>query len=100
MWADHFEDLGKTLVSFTLMTFSTGLSLVSEKSLYTVFFYESSVHKILKTGLALHLFKGKGAKADNRGNYRGIILFPTQCKIYEMIILMTIIQFDKTDGIT
>ena len=33
------------------------------------------------------MFKGKGAKANNKDNYRGITLFPTLCKIYEMIVL-------------
>ena len=37
--------------------------------------------------MVLPLFKGKGAKANNKDNYRGITLFPTLCKIYEMIIL-------------
>ena len=55
--------------------------------LYQVFFDKSSVCKTLKTGLVLPLFKGKGTKANNKDNYRGIILFPTLCKIYEMIIL-------------
>ena len=41
----------------------------------------------LKTGVILPLFKGKGAKANNKDNYRGIKLFPTLSKIYEMILL-------------
>ena len=32
-------------------------------------------------------FKGKGAKTNNKDNYRGVTLFPTLCKIYEMILL-------------
>ena len=52
--------------------------------LYQVFFDKSSVCKTLKTGLVLPLFKGKGTKA-NKDNYRGITLFPTRRKIYEMI---------------
>ena len=43
--------------------------------------------KTLKTGIILPLFKGKGAKANNKENYRGIKLFPTLCKIYEIILL-------------
>ena len=35
----------------------------------------------------LSLLKGKGAKANNKDNYRGITLFPTLCKIYEMVLL-------------
>ena len=38
-------------------------------------------------GIILPLFKGKGAKPNNKDNYRGITLFPTLCKIYEMILL-------------
>ena len=41
----------------------------------------------LKVGVILPLFKGKGAKANNKENYRGISLFPTLCKVYEMILL-------------
>ena len=55
--------------------------------LYREFFEQSSASKSLKTGLILPLFKGKGAKANNKDNYRGRTLFPTLCKIYEMILL-------------
>ena len=48
--------------------------------LYREFFEQSSASKSLKTGLILPLFKGKGAKANNKDNYRGITLFPTLCK--------------------
>ena len=41
----------------------------------------------LKTGVILPLFKGKGAKANIKDNYRGITLFPTLCKIFEMVLL-------------
>ena len=43
--------------------------------------------QILKTGIILLLFKGKGAKTKNKDNYRGITLFPTISKIYEMILV-------------
>ena len=39
------------------------------------------------------MFKGKGAKANNNHNYRGITLFPTLCKIYEMILLNRLEKF-------
>ena len=45
------------------------------------------IPKSLKSGIILPLFKGKGARANNKDNYRGITLFPTFCKIYEMILL-------------
>ena len=51
------------------------------------FFEKFSVCDDLKVGVFLSLFKGKGAKANNKDNYRGITLFPTLCKIYEMILL-------------
>ena len=48
--------------------------------------------------LVLRLFKGKGAKANNRDNYRGITLFSTLCKIYEMIILNRLEKFASQAG--
>ena len=44
--------------------------------LYGEFFLNFTVHKSLKTGLILPLFKGKSAKANNKENYRGITLSP------------------------
>ena len=55
--------------------------------LYQVFFDKGSVYNTLKTGFVLPLFKGKGAKVNNKDNSHGITLFPTLCKIYEMVIL-------------
>ena len=63
--------------------------------LYDNYFATSSVSKSLKTGIILPLFKGKGAKADNTDNYRGITLFATLCKIYEMILLNRLEKFAK-----
>ena len=51
------------------------------------FFNKFSVWDDLKIGIILTLFKGKGAKTNNKDNYRGITLFPTLCKIYETIFL-------------
>ena len=61
--------------------------------LYQQFFENLSVSKFLKTGIILPLFKGKGAKANNKDNYRGIMLFPTLCKIYGMILLNMLEKF-------
>ena len=55
--------------------------------LYNEFFDRSSICESLKVGTILPLFKGKGVKANNKDNYRGITLFPTLCKIYEMVLL-------------
>ena len=79
--------------------------------LYKKFFENCSVCESLKTGVILPLFKGKGAKANNKDNYRGIPLFPTLCKIYEMVLinrlenylsqkgLFSDMQFDFKDGV-
>ena len=56
--------------------------------LYQTFFNNFSVCDSLLTGVILPLFKGKGAKAHNKDNYRGITFFPTLCKIYEMSSLI------------
>ena len=55
--------------------------------LFQDFFDKFSVCDDLKIGIILPLFKGKGAKDNNKDNYRGITLFPTLCKIHEMILL-------------
>ena len=47
----------------------------------------------------MHLFKGKGAKANNKDNYRGITLFPTLCKIYEMILFNCLEKFAEQQGL-
>ena len=45
------------------------------------------------------LFKGKGAKANNKDNYRGITLFPTLCKIFEMVLLKRLEKFTEHMGL-
>ena len=61
--------------------------------MYQQLFENSVVCKSLKMGIIFPLFKGKGAKANNKDNYRGITLFPTLCKIYEMILLNRLEKF-------
>ena len=61
--------------------------------MYQQFYENSVVCKSLKIGIILPLFKGKGAKANNKDNYRGITLFPTLCKMYEMILLNKLEKF-------
>ena len=51
------------------------------------FSINGSIFSTLKTGIILPLFKGKGAKANNKENCRGITLFSTLCKIYGIILL-------------
>ena len=53
--------------------------------------------RILK-GIILPLFKGKGAKANNKDSYCGITLFPTLCKIYEMVLLNRLEKFAADGG--
>ena len=63
--------------------------------LYRDFFQTHTVPENLKTGVILPLFKGKGNKANIKDNYRGITMFPTLCKIYEMILLSRSEVFSK-----
>ena len=53
----------------------------------------------LLTGVILPLFKGKGAKTNNKDNYRGITLFPTLCKIYEMVLLNRLEKHGVEEGL-
>ena len=62
-------------------------------SLISSFLPNHSVSADLKTGIILPLFKGKGVKANNKSNYRGITVFPTLTKIYEMVLLNRLEKF-------
>ena len=66
--------------------------------LYNEFFDRSSVCESLKVGTILPLFKGKGVKANNKDNYWGITLFPTLCKIYEMVLLNRLEKYAERRG--
>ena len=48
--------------------------------LFQYFFDKFSVCGDLKSGVILPLLKGKGAKANNKDNFRGITFFLTFCK--------------------
>ena len=50
--------------------------------LFKDFFNKFSVCADLKIGIILPLFKVKGAKANNKDNYRGITLFPMLFFLY------------------
>ena len=65
---------------------------------YNEFFDKSSVCESLKVGTILPLFKDKGVKANNKDNYRGITLFPTLCKIYEMVLLNRLEMYAERRG--
>ena len=66
--------------------------------LYQNFFTNSSVPESVLTGVILPFFKGKGANANNKDNYRGIALFPTHCKFYGMVLLNRLESFAKDKG--
>ena len=67
--------------------------------LYQNYFDNFSVFDSLLTSVILPLFKGKGAKANNKDNYRGITLFPTLCKIFEMVLLKRLENFAEQMGL-
>ena len=46
-----------------------------------------------KSGLSN--LKGKGSKANNKDNFRDITLFPTLCKIYEMVLFNKLENYAK-----
>ena len=56
------------------------------QDVYQEFFESYMIPKSLMSGIILPPFKGKRGKANYKDNYRGITLFPTLCKIYEMIL--------------
>ena len=100
MWADPVETLGtpshdatydksffqkvSCRVTELFSIFSGNLYLFK---LYEKYFSECRTCSSIKTGQILPLFKGKGTKVSNTGNYRGITIFPTLCKVYELILL-------------
>ena len=60
----------------------------------------------LLTGVILPLFKGKGTKANNKDNYRGITLFPTLMVLLSRLEkhaveegLFSYIQFGFKEGV-
>ena len=61
--------------------------------LYERYFSECRTCSSIKSGQILPLFKAKGTKANNKDNYRGITIFPTFCKVYELILLRRLERF-------
>ena len=51
------------------------------------FFLNHSFCEPLLTGVILPLFKGKRAKPSNKDSCKGVTMFSTLCKIYEMVLL-------------
>ena len=67
--------------------------------LHQTFFNNFSVCDSLLTAVILPLFKGTGAKADNKDNCKGITLFPTLCQICEMVLLNRLEKFAEQQGL-
>ena len=67
--------------------------------LYQTFKNNFSICDSLLTGVILPFFKGKGARANNKDSYKGITLFPTLCKIYEMVPFNRLEKFAKQQGL-
>ena len=84
------------LIDYEHIRFGVPIPCKLLHDLYQVFFNKSSVCKTRKTGLVLALFFC--SKANSKDNYRGITLFPTVCKIYEMIILKRLEKFASQAG--
>ena len=61
--------------------------------LYERYFSKCRTCSSIKSGQILPLFKAKGTKANNKDNYRGITIFPTLCKVYELILLRRLERF-------
>ena len=57
--------------------------------LYQNFFTNSSVPESVLTGVILPLFKGKGAKANNKDNYKGDYLIPLLCVKFKRYCCLT-----------
>ena len=55
--------------------------------LYERYFSEYRTCNSIKSGQILPLFKGKGTNGNDKDNNRGITIFPTLCKVYELILL-------------
>ena len=96
MGVPHFPlppPLGKTLgvcgvlIDYEHVKFAEPDLWILLQDVYQEFFESCMIPKSLKSGINLPLLKGKGGKANNKDNYRGMTLFPTHCKIYEMILL-------------
>ena len=82
------------ICSFDFNRCSISIFSTSTQLLFQTF----STPKSLKTGIILPLFKGKGVKANDKNKYRGITLFPTLCKMYEMILLNRLEKFAVDKG--
>ena len=67
--------------------------------LYQDFSMNHSFCESILTGVILSLFKEKGDKANNKDNYKGITLFSTLYKIYEMVLLNRLEKHAVDEGL-
>ena len=102
MSPDDYNSLtdSAVLIKHFLLKHSVPLVKPTRKNKKFCAFFSTNVKLFsLLTGVILPLFKGKGAKANNKDNYRGIALFPTLCKIYEMVLLNRSEKFAEQQGL-
>ena len=66
--------------------------------LYCHMFESSVVPAESLVSMVLPLFKGKGLKASEKDNYRGITLFHVALKVFEMVILKRLEKFAKDEN--
>ena len=90
--------VSRVLIDYEHVKFAGPDLWILLQDVYQEFFESCMIPKSLKSGIIIPLFKGKGAKANNKNNYRGITLFPTLCKIYEMILLNRLDNFAAHKG--
>ena len=67
--------------------------------LYNKMFDSASVPSGSLMGMILPLFKGKGLKACEKDNYRGITMFPVIIKVFEVIRLRQLENFAKVKNL-
>ena len=61
--------------------------------LYKRYFSECRTCSSIKSGQILPHFKRNDTKASDKDNYRGITIFPTLCKVYELNLLRRLERF-------
>ena len=84
---EHHSKIPQIMIDYEHVPFAGPLPWKHLFCLLQEFFLKGSICSTLKTGIILPLFKGKGVKAKNKENYKGITLFPTLCKVNEIILL-------------
>ena len=86
------------LIDYEHVKFAGSDLCILLQDVYQEFFESYMIPESLKSGIILPLFKGKGDKTNNKDTYRGITLFPTLCKIYEINLLNRLANFAAHKG--